>query len=335
MKISNLFSGGLITNYYCTSRCAHCLYACSPKWEKQYINIEQTRINFMRARYMGCYSVHVGGGEPFLNFEGLLNVLDVAKEEQMGIDYIETNSSWFVNKEKGEEQLKTVRAKGVSTLLISISPFHNEHIPYKRVKELISSCQKTGLSIFPWVQGFMQDLSCFDDSTTHSLEEYRKKFGDNYLASIPNRYWTHFGGRAIETYKRVFELTPIGNILNENYGCNELSKTDHFHVDLFGNYIPGLCSGFSIQVDDLETELDETKYPFINLLHSEGIKAFYEMAVNKYEFKPGDKYLNKCHLCLEIRKYLVNGINIESMELQPKQYYEELNYGTPPLRGHS
>jgi len=31
-KISRLFSGGLITNYYCTSRCGHWLYASSPQF---------------------------------------------------------------------------------------------------------------------------------------------------------------------------------------------------------------------------------------------------------------------------------------------------------------
>ena len=158
MRINSLFSGGLITNYYCTSRCAHCLYACSPKWNKQYINKDQVIKNLTKVKEMGCHSVHIGGGEPFLNFTGLLDVLDVANEEQMGIEYIETDSSWFVNKEKGEEQLKTIRAKGVSTLLISISPFHNEYIPYKRVKDLMSACRKTGLSIFPWVQGFILNM---------------------------------------------------------------------------------------------------------------------------------------------------------------------------------
>ncbi|MBN1181991.1 MAG: radical SAM protein [Bacteroidales bacterium] len=322
--IQTIFSGGIITNYYCTSRCAHCLYACSPKWEKRYITREQARNNFKWIKDLGCYSVHIGGGEPFLNFDGLLDVLDIANQEGIGIDYIETNSSWFVNKEKGEEQLRAIRAKGVSTLLISISPFHNEYIPLCRVKELISACQRTGLSVFPWVQGFMNDLSRFDDSSTHSLKEYSEVFGKEYLAGIPNRYWTHFGGRAIDTFKQVFELTPLESILNKNNGCTELSKTDHFHVDLFGNYIPGLCSGFSIHIDDLGKELNENRYPFILMLYSKGIRAFYDMAVNMYGFNPEYGYLNKCHLCLEIRKYLVNEVEIESIELQPNQYYMEL-----------
>jgi len=34
LKIGRLASGGIITNYFCTSTCRHCLYNCSPRWEK-------------------------------------------------------------------------------------------------------------------------------------------------------------------------------------------------------------------------------------------------------------------------------------------------------------
>ncbi len=44
LHISSLYSGGLITNYYCTSQCRHCLYGCSPKWPKEYI-IKEKAVN--------------------------------------------------------------------------------------------------------------------------------------------------------------------------------------------------------------------------------------------------------------------------------------------------
>lgn len=37
-SIDRLQSGGVITNYTCTSRCAHCLYGCSPGWPKEYMD---------------------------------------------------------------------------------------------------------------------------------------------------------------------------------------------------------------------------------------------------------------------------------------------------------
>ena len=45
--IDRLHSGGVITNYYCTSSCGHCLYFCSPKWKKEYIETGKVKYVFM------------------------------------------------------------------------------------------------------------------------------------------------------------------------------------------------------------------------------------------------------------------------------------------------
>jgi len=37
-RIKRLVSGGIITNYFCTSKCRHCLYNCGPHREKRYID---------------------------------------------------------------------------------------------------------------------------------------------------------------------------------------------------------------------------------------------------------------------------------------------------------
>jgi len=37
---------------------------------------------------------------------------------------------------------------GVGTLLVSISPFHNAHVPYARVMGVIEACRRTGMQVF-------------------------------------------------------------------------------------------------------------------------------------------------------------------------------------------
>jgi len=69
-SISRLHSGGLITSYYRTSSCAHCLYGCSPRWPKDYIDRETVTRNADKIKSLGCTSIHIGGGEPFPNLEG-------------------------------------------------------------------------------------------------------------------------------------------------------------------------------------------------------------------------------------------------------------------------
>jgi len=90
--IKRLKSGGLITNYFCTSGCRHCLYNCSPYWEKSYVEPETVRKNLEAVRALGCRSVHIGGGEPLLKPDQLCCVLEIVNATGIRVDYVETNS---------------------------------------------------------------------------------------------------------------------------------------------------------------------------------------------------------------------------------------------------
>lgn len=324
-KINHLISGGLITNYYCTSRCRHCLYACSPTWEKKYISPDRAENNILKIKELGCKSIHIGGGEPLLNIEALIPVLNIIRDGGLNINYIETNSSWFKNTEKDRKTLLLLKKHGVNTLLISISPFHNEFIPFKRVRGLIEACNKTGINVFPWIERFIADIIQFDETKSHNLEEYIKKFGDSYILNIPQKYWIEYKGRALNTYKKYFPVKSSKDLLKENNNpCNELFDTNHFHSDLFGNYIPGLCSGLSIEMGDLGENLQTDKYPFLSSLMEQGINGLFDIACEKYDFKTENKYVSKCDLCTDIREFLVNILKIDSPDLKPVDFYKNI-----------
>jgi hypothetical protein len=325
MKIDHLFSGGLITNYNCTSKCKHCLYGCSQTRSKEYINEDVAVQLFEAIINQGCSCIHVGGGEPFLNLEMLGEVLKLAKQNRIAIDYIETNSSWFKDKESAQDLLKEYKSYGLKTLLLSMSPFHNEFIPFEKVKGVMDACRSAGINIFPWVPEFVGEIESFDLTKRHSLMEYTEKYGKTYLQEIPLRYWIQYGGRALQTFSDVLPMKSTETIVKYNTSCRELSDTSHFHVDLFGNYIPGLCAGLSIYIEDLPNVLNKDKYPIITTLYEKGTAGLLDLAVNDYGFIPKETYLNKCHLCFEIRKYLAVEKKINSIELQPLEFYTQLD----------
>jgi len=277
-------------------------------------------------RSLGCRSVHIGGGEPMLRPDKLGEVLTTAGRAGVLIEYVETNSSWFQNLESAIRILSDLRRKGLRTLLVSISPFHNEFIPFSKVNGVIEACRKTDVNVFPWINGFVRDLSKFDTNKTHTLQAFEDKFGQDYLLSVLQRYWIHMGGRALETFRSVVNLKPPQQIIAENAtGCAlELTDTSHFHIDLFGNYIPGLCSGLSISAEDLGKPLSEKRYPVITSLFRSGIKGIYMLAQKELAFSPKRSgYINKCDLCTEIRTLFVENDFGGLTEFNPREFYDE------------
>ena len=132
------------------------------------------------------------------------------------------------------------------------------------------------------------------------------------------------GGRALETYRPLLGQKTFHQILNESGGncCGELSNVGHFHIDLFGNYIPGLCSGLSIAIEDLGKPLSDETYPILITLYRHGIRGLVKLAENYGGFSPQkDLYLNKCDLCTEVRSFLVQNDYHVSEELNPVAFY--------------
>ncbi len=71
-------------------------------------------------------------------------------------------------------------------------------------------------------------------------------------------------------------------------------------------------------------ELSPEDYPLIDVLHSEGIGDFLDLAQRVYGYAPHGGFVNKCHLCLDIRRFLVMRMGLASPELAPRSFYHEV-----------
>ena len=254
----------------------------------------------------------------------IIPVLEIASKMGISVEYVETNSSWYRDHGSAESMLLELRAKGLHTLLVSISPFHNEQIPFSKVQGVIEAARQARVGIFPWIPEFISDLSELNPTIPHSMDEYRQIYGDDYLMQILQRYWIHFGGRALETFRPFMGKKTYQQIVDENPDdCRaELSDTSHFHIDLFGNYVPGLCSGLAICRDDLGAPLPQEKYPILVELYLNGIRGLVQMARENFEFSPQlTNYINKCDICMEVRSHLIKANYNDSNELSPAEFY--------------
>jgi hypothetical protein len=258
-----------------------------------------------------------------MNADSLIPILDIAKHCNMHIDFIETNASWFNATESNISLLKTLHNLDISKLFISTSPFHNEFTPFVKVKNLINACNEIGIQINKGMWDLVGDIEHFDDQKAHTLEEYTAAYGEEYLLWLAQKYKVVPVGRALEFFTSIQHGVPLQKLLSNNRGgCIEISDTHHFHIDLFGNYIPGLCAGLSIRMEDLGKPLDRKNYPIISRLHHEGINGLLDYIRDVYGFearKPA--YISKCELCFEIREFLVKEEKILSHEIRPYEHY--------------
>jgi hypothetical protein len=272
---------------------------------------------------MRCRSVHIGGGEPFLDVDGLVGVIGCGLEMGVGIDYVETNSSWYSGHDEAVSILKRVRDAGLGALLVSISPFHNAFIPFYKVKGVMRAAREVGLQVMPWTREFVEVLERLDERERHGLEEYEEVFGEDFLKNVLRRYWIHPGGRSWQVFERVMKKKPVDLILEMAQPCVELEDVSHFHVDLYGQYVPALCIGINIDAGDLGKPLDDGDYPFVNLLYREGVEGLYRMASEEYGFAAAEEYVSHCQLCHHIRGFLIGEAGVETREFGSVEFYNE------------
>jgi hypothetical protein len=75
--------------------------------------------------------VHIGGGEPFGDFERLLAIVRAARAA--GVGYVETNGFWATSEGIVRERVGALAEAGMRQLAISADPYHQEFVPPERV----------------------------------------------------------------------------------------------------------------------------------------------------------------------------------------------------------
>ena len=119
----------------------------------------------------------------------------------------------------------------------------------------------------------------------------------------------------------MMRVQPAEVIIENSPPCSLLSGVYHFHVDLYGNFIPQSCAGLSIKLSELVQGANPKKYPVLYNLETKGIKGLVELVVKEYGYKLKAEYAGKCDLCYDIRSYLVLEKKMELPDLQPWNHY--------------
>ena len=316
-------SSGVITNYNCTAECRHCMFASSPSCKKDYMTREMAEKTAALLERAGTISVHIGGGEPFMDFDGLCTLIQVLNRHGVGIDYIETNGYWANDEDFARRRLEVLKRLGVYTIMVSVDPFHIEYVPLERPLKLVSLLRECGFDYFIWQQRFLKRLMVLDTSKTHTKEELMQVLGDDYITESAREYGLGINGRALHFAPSLYQKKSYEHFATDEE-CPSLTRPHHCHIDLYGNAIPSRCTGIQAEAGDyLKGDIDRSKYPVLSRLISGGTRELFEYAKEKGFVPDSEGYATRCAFCFAMRKYLQR--NAPSKDLGPEDFYEQMS----------
>jgi len=323
------------------------MYACSPRWKDDWININDaekilTQLSKILAKkYPKGFSqlgvnlgVHFTGGEPFLNFNLLLELTKIANRLEIPSPFGETNCFWCVDDEKTEEKLSKLRDEGLRGILISANPFIVEQIPFERIERAIVISRKVfGRNVMIYHDLFYNQLRSLSVKGTLRFNDYLRLMRDkDRLSLYESLSFPSILPMGRTPYKlgHIYKKYPAKFFFRDSC-MEELTRDWHIHIDNYCNYITGYCAGISLgdarDIYAICQGIDLDDRPIIGFLASpRGIEKLFKFGVEEFGYKElEDGYVSKCHLFVDVRKNILEQSD-EFKELKPGEFYHNLLY---------
>ena len=264
--------------------------------------------------------IHLTGGEPFLYFDYLCELLKTSQKQNLGkVDMIETNGFWAADNKLIEQKLKTLDKLGMNKLKISCDPFHQEFVDIEPVKRLAKAAEELlgqDRVLVRWEKYLDNPVNVKNLS-----EEEKYKLFITSLKDYPCRFTGRAGGKIAE----LAADKDIKEIKNSN--CkNTFLDSKGIHIDAFGNVFSGTCSGIILgnvtqnSLKKIWQQFHPSRNKIIETLFNLGPAGLLEEA-QALGYKKLNRYSGKCHLCTNLRQFFFNkGLYKET--IAPADCYE-------------
>jgi len=291
---------GIILTYKCSAACRHCCFACSPKKPHAFMSKDDA-VEYLREFWKLDRVIHIAGGEPFIFYERLLEIVQEANRLGVPPHFVETNASWCVSDELTEKRFRELKNAGLLGMYISADIYHQEFVSPDRVRR--------GIRIAREIFGAENVAAASADSDFEALADISKdeeKFRERVSAGPPVLV-----GSAARTLAHYLDERPIQELdlqrpwgtYNPSWGFNW-----EIHVDQYGN-VQTNCGVvlFNAKKVPLASSFLNEKFrednPIAKVLCEEGVGGLLKLAEERgYQRKNG--YCQKCYLCFELRSFL-------------------------------
>lgn len=299
----NLKGIGIYLTYRCNSRCIHCSYGSDPPLSNL-IDEAEVEVSFeMVNRFGRLETVKILGGEPTLYMERLLRVVELARIHGASSIIMITNGWWGKDEEDARNIITGLKEAGLSLLLISMDAFHAEYIPLEDVKRAVQAADCVEMKYCVMME-FMESI----DANNRYDRQSRALFQECQNLSIPILpAKIIYAGRAAEFLSPLYRgEKTLPNQCEPPY-IGSFENPSGIAIDPLG-YVT-LCHGIAIgntrekSLATILSEYDLKKHPILNAIVKEGPLGLTKLA-HAEGFNLEEGYIDSCHLCYKIRKYL-------------------------------
>ena len=316
-------SAGLMLTYKCNCTCEFCYYNCCPdKGGLMPIDTAVSAWQSLEVLAGDNAKIHITGGEPFLYWEHLLEILEQAQKQNLGkVDLIETNGFWATSEKIVRQRLKKLNELGMNRFKVSTDPFHQEYAdiePVRRLAEIATEILGHERVLVRW-QKYLEKPINMKGLSPDELEQ-------QYIIAI-NDYPCRFTGRAAGKLAELLASKTIESISEKNCKSNFLAAKG-VHIDPFGNVFSGTCSGMIVgnvnqtSLEDIWKQFDPHIDGLIGTLFKKGPYGLLAEA-EKQGYKKLEFYAGKCHLCTSIRQFYLDN-SLEKPIVGPAECYADI-----------
>jgi hypothetical protein len=297
-------SAGLLLTYKCNCACEFCYYNCGP--DKGGLMPVDTAIGAwqsLKTLVGDSAKIHITGGEPFLYWEHLKEVLQAAMKQKLGkVDLIETDGFWATTEKIVKQRLKRLDELGMFRLKISTDPFHQEYVdiePVRRLAEMATEILGPDRVLVRWRKYLEKPAPMKTLSPAERKQRYISAMHD---------YPCRFTGRAAGKLAELLASKPAETLASMNCKSDFLAAKG-VHIDPFGNVFSGTCSGIivgnvnQIRLEDIWKQFGPAQNDLVNTLFDAGPYGLLD-EVCKLGYEKREFYASKCHLCTDIRQFI-------------------------------
>jgi len=248
-------------------------------------------------------SFMIFGGESTLYPERTVKLFQ--KASTLSIPKIEliTNGSWGEDRKRAQNLANQLKDAGVNEILISVDAFHLPHIPLAHPRNAALASLAAGIDKVAWNVAILEGenaLNKFDQQTGEIL----RTLAPLGVEVHRNKLWPQ--GRARTTLRRFFPRQSLEGKCSEA----ETALINPTCVTLDSRGWASICWGLAIgnakkeHLSRILTFYHWKNHPVIQTLVENGPKGLIELPeAAGFEFEE-ERYIDKCHLCAGIRKFL-------------------------------